>query len=82
LLGSVNLGGFGFTNEQLRTGRHTIRFEVIGSTIRTTLDGVLVDTRTDSVFTTGCLGFRVHDAAKEQGTISDGSSARKARAGR
>ncbi len=71
LLGSVNLGSFGFTNEQLRTGRHTIRFEVAGSTIRTTLDGVLVDTRTDSVFTKGYLGFRVHDAAKEQGTIYD-----------
>ncbi|MDX3659609.1 family 78 glycoside hydrolase catalytic domain [Streptomyces sp. ID05-26A] len=71
VLGSVNLGTFGFTNEQLRTGRHTIRFEAIGGTIKTTLDGVLVDTRSDSTFTKGYLGFRVHDTAKERGTIYD-----------
>ncbi|MBP2330678.1 alpha-L-rhamnosidase [Kibdelosporangium banguiense] len=71
LLGSVNLASFGFTNDQLRTGRHTIRFDVVGSTIKTTLDGVLVDTRSDSTFAKGYLGFRVHDAAKEQGTVYD-----------
>ena len=71
VLDSVNLGSFGFTNDQLRTGRHAIRFEVTGGIIRTTLDGVLVDTRADATFTKGYLGFRVHDAAKERGTIYD-----------
>ncbi|WP_158853379.1 family 78 glycoside hydrolase catalytic domain [Saccharothrix deserti] len=71
LLGSVDLGSYGFTNEKLRTGRHAIRFEATGGTIRTTLDGVLVDTRSDSTFTKGYLGFRTHDVAKEQGTVYD-----------
>jgi alpha-L-rhamnosidase len=71
LLGSVNLAGFGFTNAGLLAGRHTIRLEVTGSTIRTTLDGVLVDTRSDSTFATGYIGFRTHEYLGEQGTVHD-----------
>lgn len=71
LLGSVNLAAFGFSNAGLLTGHHRLRFELAGSTIRTTLDGVLVDTRSDSTFATGYLGFRTHDFAKESGTVYD-----------
>jgi alpha-L-rhamnosidase len=71
LLGSVNLAGYGFTNAALLTGRHAIRFEMSGSTIRTTLDGVLVDTRSDSTFSKGYVGFRTHNYAKEKGTVHD-----------
>ena len=71
LLGEVSLARFGFTNAGLRTGRHKIRFELAGSTISTTLDGVLVDTRSDTTFVKGYIGFRTHDYAKEQGTVYD-----------
>ncbi len=71
VLGSVNLAGHGFTNAGLRTGRHTIRFAMTGSTITTTLDGVLVDTRSDDTFARGYIGFRTHDYAQEQGTVYD-----------
>jgi len=71
LLGEVSLAGFGFTNAGLRTGRHKIRFEMAGSTIRTTLDGVLVDTRSDATFAKGYIGFRTHDYAQEKGTVYD-----------
>jgi alpha-L-rhamnosidase len=71
VLGSVDLAGYGFTNAGLLTGRHTLRFAVSGSTIATTLDGVLVDTRTDTTFANGYLGFRTHDFAREQGTVHD-----------
>jgi len=71
LLGSVNLAGFGFTNAGLLAGRHRIRFELTGSTIRTTLDGVLVDTRSDATFGSGYLGFRTHEYLGEKGTVHD-----------
>jgi alpha-L-rhamnosidase len=71
LLGSVDLGSHGFTNEGLRTGRHTLRFDLNGTTIATRLDGVLIDTRSDSTFAKGYVGFRTHDFAGEKASIHD-----------
>ncbi|HMR49858.1 MAG TPA: family 78 glycoside hydrolase catalytic domain [Arachnia sp.] len=60
VLPSVDLRPFGFTRDGLLTGTHTIAFEVAGTTITTTLDGVLVDTRavTDHAF--GGVGIRTY----------------------
>ncbi len=71
LLGSVDLGSHGFTNDGLRSGQHTLRFDLTGATIATRLDGVLIDTRSDSTFTQGYVGFRTHADAGEKGSVHD-----------
>ncbi|WP_141309990.1 family 78 glycoside hydrolase catalytic domain [Streptomyces spinoverrucosus] len=67
----VDLAPYGFTNASLLAGRHTVRYDVVGSTIKTTLDGKLVNTFTDSTFTKGYIGFRTHACCGERGTVYD-----------
>lgn len=67
----VDLAPFGFTNASLLAGRHTVRYDVVGSTIRTTLDGKPVSSFTDSTFTKGYIGFRTHACCGERGTVYD-----------
>jgi alpha-L-rhamnosidase len=67
----VDLASYGFTNASLLTGRHTVRYDVVGTTIKTTLDGKLVSTFTDSTFTKGYIGFRTHACCGERGTVYD-----------
>ncbi len=52
------------------TGRdYRVRTELAGSTIRTFVDGVLVDERTDDTFPAGTVGFR--EAGNEVGEFDD-----------
>ncbi|MEU9272626.1 family 78 glycoside hydrolase catalytic domain [Streptomyces sp. NPDC048251] len=67
----VDLAPYGFTNAALLAGRHTVRYDVVGSSIKTTLDGKLVNTFTDTTFTKGYIGFRTHACCGEQGTVYD-----------
>lgn len=67
----VDLGSYGFTNAGLLDGRHTVRYDVAGTTVKTTLDGKLVSTHTDSTFTKGYTGFRTHACCGERGTVYD-----------
>ncbi|WP_053847203.1 alpha-L-rhamnosidase [Streptomyces sp. NRRL B-24085] len=71
LLQEVDLAPYGFTDEGLLTGRHSVRYDVTGSTISTTLDGKPVNTFTDSTFPKGYLGFRTHACCSEKGTVYD-----------
>ncbi|MHA5052185.1 family 78 glycoside hydrolase catalytic domain [Streptomyces sp. SD15] len=67
----VDLAPYGFTNAGLLAGRHTVRYDAVGTTIKTTLDGKLVDTFTDTTFTKGYIGFRTHACCGERGTVYD-----------
>ncbi|MFI9169131.1 family 78 glycoside hydrolase catalytic domain [Streptomyces lincolnensis] len=67
----VDLASYGFTNASLLADRHTVRYDAVGTTIRTTLDGKLVNTFTDSTFTKGYIGFRTHACCGERGTVYD-----------
>ncbi|MFG3721414.1 family 78 glycoside hydrolase catalytic domain [Streptomyces massasporeus] len=71
VLKEVDLAPHGFTNASLLADRHTVRYDVAGDTIRTTLDGKLVSTFTDSTFTKGYIGFRTHACCGERGTVYD-----------
>jgi alpha-L-rhamnosidase len=67
----VDLAPYGFTDADLLAGRHTVRYDVAGTTITTTLDGKQVNTFTDSTFTKGYMGFRTHSCCGERGTVYD-----------
>ncbi|MFF8934557.1 family 78 glycoside hydrolase catalytic domain [Streptomyces paradoxus] len=67
----VDLAPYGFTNASLLADRHTVRYDMAGDTIRTTLDGKLVSTFTDPTFTKGYIGFRTHACCGERGTVYD-----------
>ncbi|MFD3499449.1 family 78 glycoside hydrolase catalytic domain [Streptomyces sp. NPDC058678] len=67
----VDLAPYGFTKADLLAGRHTVRYDVAGTTITTTLDGKLVNTFTDSTFSKGYVGFRTHACCGERGTVYD-----------
>ncbi|WP_213089954.1 family 78 glycoside hydrolase catalytic domain [Streptomyces umbrinus] len=67
----VDLAPYGFTKADLLAGRHTVRYDVAGTTIKTTLDGKLVNTFTDATFTKGYIGFRTHACCGERGTVYD-----------
>ncbi|WP_255410297.1 family 78 glycoside hydrolase catalytic domain [Amycolatopsis sp. CA-128772] len=56
----VDLRPFGFTRAGLLAGTHTVAYAVEGTTIRTTLDGVVVDTRTVAGFPSGRAGLRTY----------------------
>jgi alpha-L-rhamnosidase len=71
VLQEVDLAPYGFTNASLLADRHTVRFDMVGATIRTTLDGKLVNTFTDTTFSKGYFGFRTHGCCGEQGTVYD-----------
>jgi alpha-L-rhamnosidase len=60
LLGEIDLRPFGFTRASLLTGTHHLRFELSGATVKTYLDDLLVDTRTNSTFTAGRIGIRTY----------------------
>ncbi|WP_371573231.1 family 78 glycoside hydrolase catalytic domain [Streptomyces sp. NBC_01314] len=67
----IDLAPYGFTNASLLAGRHTVRYDVVGTTIKTTLDGKLVNTFTDATFSKGYIGFRTHGCCGERGTVYD-----------
>lgn len=67
----VDLAPYGFTNASLLADRHTVRYDLVGTTIRTTLDGKPVDTFTDATFSKGYIGFRTHGCCGERGTVYD-----------
>ncbi|MEU3092317.1 family 78 glycoside hydrolase catalytic domain [Streptomyces massasporeus] len=71
VLREVDLAPYGFTNASLLADRHTVRYDVVGDTIRTTLGGKLVSTFTDSTFAKGYVGFRTHACCGERGTVYD-----------
>jgi alpha-L-rhamnosidase len=58
VLGTVDLAAFGFTNASLIGSRHTLRFDVSGSTLTTRLDGTVIDTRGGVAPARGLVGFR------------------------
>ncbi|WP_307793215.1 family 78 glycoside hydrolase catalytic domain [Amycolatopsis sp. MtRt-6] len=60
VLAEVDLRPFGFTRAGLLTGTHTVAYTVEGTTIRTTLDGVVVDTRTAADLPSGRPGLRTY----------------------
>jgi alpha-L-rhamnosidase len=60
VLGEVDLRPFGFTRAGLLTGTHKVAYTVQGTTVRTVLDGVVVDTRTVSDFPSGRAGLRTY----------------------
>ena len=62
VLGTVDLAPFGFTNASLTGSRHTLRFEVSGSTLVTRLDGAVIDTRGGVAPARGLVGFRTFGA--------------------
>jgi alpha-L-rhamnosidase len=68
VLGTVNLSPFGYTNATLTGTKNTLQFVMSGSTITTKLNGVTIDTRTDSTFASGLVGFRTDGA--EAGLVS------------
>ncbi|MCL6672591.1 family 78 glycoside hydrolase catalytic domain [Streptomyces panaciradicis] len=71
VLQEVDLAPYGFTDADLLTGRHTVRYDVAGSTVTTTLDGKSVNSYTDSTFSKGYVGFRTHACCGEKGTVYD-----------
>lgn len=48
----------GVTNESLKKGKHTLLFNVRGTSVVTTLDGKKIDERNDDSFREGLVGFR------------------------
>jgi alpha-L-rhamnosidase len=63
----IDLSGFGFSNANLLKGRHRLAFDVRGKAVATLLDGKRVDTRKDSTFNEGLIGFRAY--ADERATV-------------
>jgi alpha-L-rhamnosidase len=64
---TIDLAPIGFTNAGLLANKHTLEFDLRGTTIATRLDGKPIDTRTDSTFATGVIGLRTHGS--ERATI-------------
>jgi alpha-L-rhamnosidase len=60
VLATVDLSGFGFTNAGLTGTKNTLRFDVSGTTITTSLNGVTIDTRTGVTLPSGVVGFRTY----------------------
>ena len=59
---TIDLAQFGFTNASLTNSRNTLSFELAGSTLRTRLNGILVDTRSGLSPASGLIGFRTFGA--------------------
>jgi alpha-L-rhamnosidase len=57
---TIDLAPLGFTNAGLLANKHTLEFDLRGTTIATRLDGKAIDTRTDSTFANGVIGLRTH----------------------
>ena len=64
---TIDLAPIGFTNAGLLANKHTLEFDLRGTTIATRLDGKPIDTRTDSTFVTGVIGLRTQGS--ERATI-------------
>lgn len=62
VLANVDLAPLGFTRAGLLGTRHTLRFELAGTTLRTHLDGTLIDTRSGIDLPAGLVGFRTFGA--------------------
>lgn len=60
VLANVDLRPFGFTAAGLLDGTHNVSFTLEGDTIKTTLDGKLVDTRTATQRRSGQVGVRTY----------------------
>lgn len=67
-LPSVNLASF-FPKGLDWTKEHSLKIETRGTRIRTFLDGVCVDTRTDDTFADGTIGVRT--SAREEARVSE-----------
>lgn len=57
-LATIDLAALGFSRQSLLAGTHRFTFEIAGTSIKTSLDGVVVDTRTVTDFPTGGVGIR------------------------
>jgi alpha-L-rhamnosidase len=69
VLASKDLSAFGYTNASVKTGHHILRFNVSGTSIETSLDGIAVDTRGGIDLPNGLIGFRTNDS--ESGIVHD-----------
>lgn len=69
VLASKDLSAFGYTNASVKSGHHTLRFDVSGTSIATSLDGTAVDTRGGIDLPNGLVGFRTNGA--EAGIVHD-----------
>jgi alpha-L-rhamnosidase len=58
VLATVDLSSFGFSNAGLTGTTNTLQFVVSGASITTKLNGITVDTRSDTTFARGVVGFR------------------------
>jgi alpha-L-rhamnosidase len=67
VMATVDLNRFGFTNGELKQGRHKLEFELRSSSITTRLDGKTVDARIDGTFKSGGVGIRTYGS--ERGTV-------------
>ncbi|MDT0614057.1 alpha-L-rhamnosidase [Streptomyces lancefieldiae] len=67
-LATVDLRPFGFTRDALLEGTHEVTYALAGDTVTTTLDGVVVDTRTVTDFGHGQVGLRTYGA--ESATVT------------
>lgn len=61
VLATVNLAPFGFSNAGLKGTTNTLQFVLSSNSITTKLNGITVDSRTDSTFARGVVGFRTFD---------------------
>ena len=55
-----------FTKANLTTGTHTYKVVLSGSTITTSVDDIVIDTRTDTSYASGYVGFRQVKATEGQ----------------
>jgi alpha-L-rhamnosidase len=58
VLSTVNLAPFGFSNLGLTGTTNTLQFVLSGTSITTKLNGITVDSRSDTTFARGVVGFR------------------------
>ncbi len=67
VLDEIDLTPFGFSNISLTDTRHTLEFEVNGTTITTKLNDTVIDTRSGIDLPRGLVGFRTH--GEEAGSV-------------
>lgn len=58
VLSTINLASFGFSNAGLTGTTNTLQVVVSGANITTKLNGITVDSRSDTTFACGVVGFR------------------------
>ncbi|MGL1959207.1 MAG: glycoside hydrolase family 78 protein [Colwellia sp.] len=58
LLKTIDLTALGYSNTLFDGTSHTVQFEVMGTSITTKLDGIIIDTHSEIAFSNGVIGFR------------------------